>query len=93
MANGKDQILLKYFLLRNSMSEKFGLVENSLKFFRENSPHFRNDITFFISIFLNSSFILEIIYLKYMYKQDLALNNLQCLVCHKTKPNQTNLDI
>ena len=22
-----------------------------------------------------------------MYKQDLALNNLQCLICHKTKPN------
>ena len=25
----------------------------------------------------------------YIYKQDLALNNLQCLICHKTKPNQT----
>ena len=24
-----------------------------------------------------------------MYKKDLALNNLQCLTCHKTKPNQT----
>ena len=24
-----------------------------------------------------------------MYKEDLALNNLQWLVCHKTKPNQT----
>ena len=23
-----------------------------------------------------------------MYKQDLALNNLQWLICHKTKPNQ-----
>ena len=22
-----------------------------------------------------------------MFKQDLALNNLQCLTCHKTKPN------
>ena len=29
------------------------------------------------------------IYLIYMYKQDLALNNLQWLICHKTKPNQT----
>ena len=27
-------------------------------------------------------------YLVYMYKQDLALNNLYCLICHKTKPNQ-----
>ena len=27
----------------------------------------------------------------YMYKQDLVLNNLQCLICHKTKPNETNL--
>ena len=26
-------------------------------------------------------------YLIYMYKQDLALNNLQSLICHK--PNQT----
>ena len=24
-----------------------------------------------------------------MYKDDLALNNIQGLVCHKTKPNQT----
>ena len=24
-----------------------------------------------------------------MYEEDLALNNLQCLICHKTKPNQT----
>ena len=26
----------------------------------------------------------------YMYKIDLALNNLQWLICHKTKSNQTN---
>ena len=25
----------------------------------------------------------------YMYKMDLAFNNLQWLICHKTKPNQT----
>ena len=25
-----------------------------------------------------------------MYKPDLALNTLQCLVCHKTKQNQIN---
>ena len=31
---------------------------------------------------------LEIIYLIYMYKKDLALNDLQWLICHKTKPNQ-----
>ena len=24
----------------------------------------------------------------YMYKEDLALNNLQWLICHKKKPNQ-----
>ena len=24
-----------------------------------------------------------------MYKEDLALNNLQWLICHKIKPNQT----
>ena len=27
------------------------------------------------------------IYLIYMYKDDLALNNLQWLICHQTKPN------
>ena len=32
---------------------------------------------------------LEIIYLIYMYKKDLALNNLHCLISHKTKPKQT----
>ena len=26
-----------------------------------------------------------------MYKQDLALNNLHWLICHKTQPNQTIL--
>ena len=30
---------------------------------------------------------LEILYLRYMYKEDLALNNLQWLICHKTQPN------
>ena len=28
------------------------------------------------------------IYLIYMYKEDLALNNLQWLICHKTQQNQ-----
>ena len=32
---------------------------------------------------------LEIIYLIYMYKKDLALNNLQWVICHKTKQNQS----
>ena len=32
---------------------------------------------------------LEIIYLIYKYKKDLALNNLHWLICQKTKPNQT----
>ena len=31
---------------------------------------------------------LEIIYLIYIYKKDLALNILQWLVYHKTQPNQ-----
>ena len=33
---------------------------------------------------------LKIIYLIHMYKKDLALNYLQCLICHKIKlkPNQ-----
>ena len=26
-----------------------------------------------------------------MYKEDLALNNLQWLICHKTQPNQTSV--
>ena len=32
---------------------------------------------------------LQIIYLIYTYKHDLALNNVQWVICHKTKPNQT----
>ena len=32
------------------------------------------------------------IYLIYMYKLDLVLNILQCLICHKTQPNQTGID-
>ena len=28
------------------------------------------------------------IYLIYMYEEDLALNHLQWLICHKTTPNQ-----
>ena len=36
---------------------------------------------------------LEIIYSIYMYKMDLALNNQQWLICHKTKPKWLLLDI
>ena len=32
---------------------------------------------------------LEIIYLIYIYLKDLALNNIQWLICLKIKPNQT----
>ena len=31
---------------------------------------------------------LQIIYLIYMYKEDLALTNLLWLICHKTQTNQ-----
>ena len=31
---------------------------------------------------------LQIIYSMYMYKEGLALNNVQWLICHKTQPNQ-----
>ena len=31
----------------------------------------------------------NLIYLIRIYKDDLALNNQQLLMCHKTKPNQT----
>ena len=31
---------------------------------------------------------LEMKYLVYSNKNDLAVNNLQCLICHKAKPNQ-----
>ena len=34
---------------------------------------------------------LEIIYLIYMYKKDLVVNNLQWLICHETQPNQTEI--
>ena len=30
----------------------------------------------------------NLIHLIYMYKEDLASNNLQWLICHKTQPNQ-----
>ena len=30
---------------------------------------------------------------KYTYKQNLALNNQQWLICNKIKPNQTNLEL
>ena len=32
-------------------------------------------------------------YLKYIYKEDLALNNQHALICHKIQLNQTNLQI
>ena len=42
-------------------------------------------------LFKNSIYktCLEIMYSIYIYKKDLALDNLQWLICHKTKPNQT----
>ena len=36
---------------------------------------------------------LQIIFLIYVYKEDMALNNLQWLVCLKTKPNLSHLKI
>ena len=36
---------------------------------------------------------LEIIYLIYMHKEDLALNNQQELIGHKTNPNQIKLHL
>ena len=40
--------------------------------------------------YVKNKMCLEIIYLIYMYKGDLAFNNLQWLICHKTLPKQTN---
>ena len=37
-----------------------------------------------------SKMCLQIIYLIYMFKEDLALSNLQYWICHKTKPNRIN---
>ena len=34
---------------------------------------------------------LQIIYIQYVYKQDLALNNLQWLICHKMKTNSNQM--
>ena len=31
---------------------------------------------------------LQILYLRYMYKEDLELNNLLWFICHKTHPNE-----
>ena len=42
---------------------------------------FENNVT-------DKLFRLEIIFDIYIYGQDLALNNLRWLVCHKTKPTQ-----
>ena len=36
---------------------------------------------------------LQIIYLIYMFKDDLALNNQQWLIYHETKPHQTTVII
>ena len=34
---------------------------------------------------------LQILYLIYMYKDYLAFDNLQCLICYKTKPTPTKI--
>ena len=44
-----------------------------------NLGSFKNDI---------NKMRLQIIYSIYMYKEDLELNNLQCLIRHKTELNQ-----
>ena len=41
--------------------------------------------------YLEQSYFVDLclqIYLIYIYKEDLALNNLQCLICPKNQPNQ-----
>ena len=39
--------------------------------------------------FGSSLTIVDLLTYLYMYKEDLALHNLQWLICHKTTPNQT----
>ena len=41
-----------------------------------------------LGLFKNVNMFINHIYLIFMYKEDLALNNLQWLICHKTQPNQ-----
>ena len=41
-----------------------------------------------VKMLSTNSVFTNYIYLIYMYKQNLALNNLQWLICHKTQPNQ-----
>ena len=37
----------------------------------------------------NEKCFLQTMHLQNMYQEDLALNNLQWLICHKIQPNQT----
>ena len=43
------------------------------------------------ALFKNEKTCLENIFLIYMYENDLALNDLQWLICRKTKSNQTKV--
>ena len=73
----KQMTDIKLLLLHSNMFIPFNCVQKI-------SPcSFKNDI---------NKMCLRIIYLMYMYKQDLTLNNLQWLICQKTKPNQTNYE-
>ena len=46
-----------------------------------------------LSIFQAQNLLSDLFDLIYMYKPDLVLNNLQCLICYETQPNQTKLFI
>ena len=47
----------------------------------------KKDFRYVMKFYLQNVFKNHI-YLVNMYKEDLALNNLQWLICHKTQPNQ-----
>ena len=47
----------------------------------------RNELRFVLKCYQQNVFTNHI-YLIYMYEEDLALNNLQWLICYKTKSNQ-----
>ena len=52
-----------------------------------------SDTLEYFKLFNFLDFFLQIIYLIYMNKPELALDYLQWLMCHKTNPNQSNFEI
>ena len=83
--------LFEHLTIWEQMVDVFWIVRDTQKFLEPLNCVQKKSWSWFRNVINKMN--LQIIYLKYMYKQDLSLNNLQWLICHKILPTKTKFFI